>query len=647
MIREFCSDLAHYLGNKDCYMGKPFKEELENLGENVSFALSYPIDALRCHLGKAMATGSLLLCGAGGSFSAAAFLQLVLENSRVDVRCVTPLHFLQMPKPIKKISLILFSAAGRNKDVLRVIDRALRLEIPVTLICSSKGSPASEAVRCEPANTVFEFTYPFKKDGFLAVNSLVVTWWMIARALAYKPPTAEEVLRLAETDFDVSAFDKSRRHTCLILHDFWTRPIALDLESKMAEAALCSPIVSDWRQFGHGRHNWLAKNGNFTTVLALRNLENTELINKTLELIPEKISRLNISSDVVGVTGVCKALIKSFAFIGCLGRHVGIDPGRPGVPAYGSALYRLSIKAPSKAKVGKDWDLANAVSRKEYALAVWQFPSIKKVLVEHSQKYLDQIMAQHYGAVVLDFDGTIAKSGLSPTATLGADIVKVVSNLLRNNILIGVATGRGDSCHENLTKAFDEKYWDKIFISHYNGATISTLLDLMSQPIEWDEDPSLKTIAAELNTHPILTEISSIHFKGPQITLRVKENINREVVEQIIRTMIGKSHSKYARVVTSSHTLDIVPITATKSKLVNYLKNKIGVAQKVLTIGDRGDIYGNDFELLTHNFSLSVDCVSSDMNSCWNFLPEGISHEAGTVWYLSRARASKATFHLT
>ena len=47
------------------------------------------------------------------------------------------------------------------------------------------------------------------------------------------------------------------------------RSAAIDLESKLTEAALMPVQVADFRNFAHGRHHWLAKRGGETAVLAL------------------------------------------------------------------------------------------------------------------------------------------------------------------------------------------------------------------------------------------------------------------------------------------------------------------------------------------------------------------------------------------
>ena len=59
-----------------------------------------------------------------------------------------------------------------------------------------------------------------------------------------------------------------------------------------------------------------------------------------------------------------------------------------------------------------------------------------------------------------------------------------------------------------------------------------------------------------------------------------------------------------------------------KLNLVEHVKKNILKQYKIMCIGDKGKLPGNDFELLTQPYSLSVDMVSDDMKTCWNILSD-------------------------
>lgn len=59
---------------------------------------------------------------------------------------------------------------------------------------------------------------------------------------------------------------------------------------------------------------------------------------------------------------------------------------------------------------------------------------------------------------------------------------------------------------------------------------------------------------------------------------------------------------------------------------------------RILCIGDKGRWPGNDFDLLSEPFSLSVDEVSSDPVTCWNLAPAGYRGIQATLYYLDHMR---------
>jgi hypothetical protein len=137
-----------------------------------------------------------------------------------------------------------------------------------------RNSPLARASREYSNLDRFEFRPPAGKDGFLATNSLLATAILVARGyhspndasselpetladVAYGGQTAEDYLSWLE---EASA-PLWRRETLVVLYGPSTQAAAVDLESKFTEAALGQVQLADYRNFAHGRHHWLAKNG--------------------------------------------------------------------------------------------------------------------------------------------------------------------------------------------------------------------------------------------------------------------------------------------------------------------------------------------------------------------------------------------------
>ena len=105
--------------------------------------------------------------------------------------------------------------------------------------------------------------------------------------------------------------------------------------------------------------------------------------------------------------------------------------------------------------------------------------------------------------------------------------------------------------------------------------------------------------------------------------------------EEIISKMgVGHEYRK-VKVVESGHSVDLLADNVSKINLVSRMREEIGWNDlQILCIGDKGRWPGNDFELLNTRYSLSVDDVSEDSDTCWNTLAQGIRGERGVLEYL-------------
>lgn len=66
----------------------------------------------------------------------------------------------------------------------------------------------------------------------------------------------------------------------------------------------------------------------------------------------------------------------------------------------------------------------------------------------------------------------------------------------------------------------------------------------------------------------------------------------------------------------------------------------------ILSIGDKGQWPGNDFDLLANPFSLSVNEVSGDPTTCWNLAPAGHRGVQATLDYLGCFRTNQGYFYI-
>ena len=634
-------------------MGKPYRQELEALSSTYDWALKQEsgplVEALR-----PLWNYPLIVIGSGGSLSAAHFASVLHESQTRNLATVcTPLEFAQGSPARSAAGILLMSAGGRNPDILNAAWEAIKTETRwLTILCGTKATPLAKLSKSCESSSLYEYSIPCGKDGFLATNSLIAAFVMLLRAYgvaAGLPSTLEELLG---TDDVLSFFEKTtigdvqeitQRETVVVLYGPATKSAALDLESKLTEAALARVQLADYRNFAHGRHHWLAKRGGESSVIAFRTPEERDLCDRTLALLPPEIPRLvaNFPSRWSGTP--LQALLYTFVLTQHYGAARGIDPGRPSVPEFGRKLYHLQTRRKQKSPD----ILETAINRKLKAADIPPTFADERFWREAATEQFANLHEPSLRGIVFDYDGTLCSSDRRLQGPSN-DIALKLQQLLQWGVVIGVATGRGQSVRKDLQKYIPEKFWPSVLIGYYNGSDISNLADDNAPDRSEVLVELLKLAYENLKNDRILADTCKWTLRSHQITIEPRSWLTGPRMWNRVRDVLRPLNCEGVRVVLSTHSIDIIAPTVSKLNLVKKLAKlkRFRRSDKILCIGDRGKWPGNDHELLSHPFSLSTDEVSSDPQTGWNFAPAGCRGASATFYYLDHLKVEQDAFRL-
>lgn len=622
-------------------MGKPYSKELDKISETYQWANETPIDNLIEFVKRSEKT-PLYVIGSGGSFSATTFASLLHQHIGMVAKCLTPLEFLEYENIDSDCSVLILTASGNNRDILSAFDKAVEIKPKnIGIVCASVTNKLTKKAVNIPNVLIHGVKMPIGKDGFLATNSLIanLVWlcrsYISAHSLLYKIPTLNELVYLGkskekfEEDLKIKLNDFADRDTIVCLYDNWGKTAAADLESKLVEAGLVNVQLADYRNFAHGRHNWLDKNKEKTCLIALVNPNCEQLASKTMRLIPEYTPKILLSTNYEGPIGTISLLIQVFYIVKFFGEVRNIDPGRPVVADFGRKIYHLPIP---KNNQNSFTDFEKFALRKKFGHCNVNDLETK-TRVEQLHEFLKNISKEKFGAIVFDYDGTLCDSEnrfTHPSKEIEGKLIQ----LLENGIIIGIATGRGKSVRESLQKIIPEKYWPEIFVGYYNCSDIGELGDNSVPSKEPTKDPNLLEILELLEKQKIISKDNNVTSRLEQITL---ENIDFDALELISKIKsTDPTKLKNIKIVESTHSVDLLVTEVSKLKLVEHIKNKISDSYEILCVGDKGKEPGNDFELLSSSYSLSVDMVSSDVKTCWNLTSSQKFGESATCEYINK-----------
>jgi fructoselysine-6-P-deglycase FrlB-like protein len=627
-------------------MARPYATEMAKLSETFDWAANADIVTLR----QAVRTAGLSpvrAIGSGGSLTAAHALAAFHQQYCGRIAAVaTPLEAVNEPLE-SSISHWLLSAGGGNVDILAAANALIQREPrQLAILCGREDSPLAVLGQTHAFTDLLIFPLPAGKDGFLATNSLLGFITLLARAYAAEFAAADP--RRSATEIVQKALDSSSdtvatweaeitplwsRPTTLLLYGPSTRVGAVDLESKFTEAALGNLQLADYRNFAHGRHHWLAKRGEISGVLAFITDADRALAERTLDLIPGDIpqARLFLPGDQTAT--VLLSLVASLRICGWAGAARGIDPGRPGVPDFGRKLYNLPLP---RSRAG---DASAPYSRDRAAIARKAGRSVKHLAAGELARWqaaLDAFRGRlrdaRFGGIVFDYDGTVVDTRdrfRPPADRMRAELIR----LLDTGSRMAVATGRGTSVRRDLQACLPPSLWSRILIGYYNGAEVAPLDDDGAPDGRDVPCKQIASLAAALRAQSELAESARQTDRPYQITLEaarvLPESRLWDLAHQVI-LMIGANNVSVTR---SSHSIDIVANGVSKLNVIARLRDHVGVAP-LLTIGDRGRWPGNDYQLLREPYSLGVDEISVDPETCWNLAKPGQRGPAATLDYL-------------
>jgi len=626
-------------------MGKPYEIELRNLKQTYEWALKVPIEKL-CYFVNASHDLPLVAVGSGGSLTAACMAALLHQRVGMMSKGVTPLDFISTEKTIQDTSVLIMSAGGHNTDILSAFRFAATSE-PRQLMafCMKTESPLAILSKKFRYACLLDFDLPSGKDGFLATNSLLAFIVILIRA--YKESFGEKYtfqqnlpyIHENYEEFKILAHPLLEKNTLVVLYGGWGFPVAIDAESKFTEAALSNIQIADYRNFAHGRHHWLAKRGDETGIIALITPDERSIAERTLDLIPENIPSLQITTDKTGQAGSLELLVKMLCLVYLVGTVRGIDPGMPGVPKFGRRIYnlRLSLNSEHKLHHGMDQKERIAIIRKSKSSSL---ANMKIEDLEYWRKayraYLQRIERTAFGSVVFDYDGTLCDpderySGISNE--IGQEFVR----LLKGGIVLGIATGRGKSVKTDLQRLIPEKYWKKVLIGYYNGSDIAFLEDQDHPDKTSPLHTSLQLVKDSLESNQLFHRLAKYECRPKQITVEPVNPAFWRKTRATLLHIVAKTKPAGIQVLESSHSIDVLAPGVSKRDLVlacEEVAKKTGNPGVALCIGDRGEWPGNDYDLLSTPYTFSVDTVSPDPDSCWNLCHAGHRGVQATMGYL-------------
>ena len=632
-------------------MTSHYDAELRNLGTTYIAGMKADVSRVMAAVAGA-SESSIIAVGFGGSFTIASFLCNLHESytGRVS-RAATSLELVCNPTLAATTPVFLISAEGKNPDIIEALRRArTQTSRTVHILTNRATSPLIDCARqLTNVNTLIFETK--EKDGYLATNSLLLDAVLIARAYRNLDSGPGDIpaditdLTLDGQSIETwlaegESFVKQTfaRGALLTTYSPSLRPIAADLECKLSESALLHCQLADLRSFAHGRHLWLAQRPAETAVLALVEPHLQKLWTEMSRLIPREVPTLTMPLCGTAPEDLLAGLVAQMQFVSAISRVADRDPGRPDVPQFGRDMHYLNIQQliPTS-KVTSD---SGEISKRQVLGVTWpstyRHGPIKRAL----DAFMLSLNNQTFRSIVFDYDGTLCNSGSvdPPTPTIMSHIDK----LLDHGTIIGIASGRGDSIQNDLRSTMEFSKRSRIRLALYGGGWLTDL----------DGQNNRRQDTSELISHVtrivrglknLGVPIDIIRSTQPyHVSVRFRDGIQTDQMWFVIADALRQAGLDLSRVQRSAHSVDIIAPGVGKASIISSINEEFKIApHQILTMGDQGAWPGNDYSLLEHRYSLSVDLPSRRLDRGWKLAPQHTRGVYATLWYLDRVEYLK------
>lgn len=301
--------------------------------------------------------------GSGGSLSVAYLAAQLSVEHGIVATAMTPYQFIFSPWSNIAVKVVLFSAGGRNVDVINaaktIQENAKQKSVAVLL---QEGSTLEQMMLSMPDANVFVYQRPCR-DGFLATNSVVAFYSMLFRVFhehtfdidfsKYDSNSRHLVKSFIENcynlqtndwnDHDAALYNARELDRFYLLYPPELLPVAVDMESRFSEGSVGCLQMSDYRNFAHGRFNWFNLRKGQTGIIALISADQEKIATDILAELPKDIAVLRIISEEKGDEAFMDFMLKGQYLCNAFAMRWGLDLAKPNVPQFGKKIHKMDF----------------------------------------------------------------------------------------------------------------------------------------------------------------------------------------------------------------------------------------------------------------------------------------------------------------
>lgn len=358
MSITYKQDFEQYVGIKNAagksIFDKPqYPAKVQGVSDIIDQAEKTDVSMLRDFLLKD--TRPLYVFGAGGSLSSATFAAKLATEHGIVAQTMTPMMIMQLPSTIvSQCRFLAIGASGKSADQIAALTYLLGINPEGVFALSLNGldkyKRATALTKLMEANPKAKFLcthWEMHGDGYVGTRNHVALLILVYRA--FYPEVKglkEQLIHPDETAFELTMsddMDLKDIDTLHLLHAGMGEVAAIDLEGRCAECGIVATMVTDVKNFTHGRHTFVhthPQNG----IVMLSGPKDKPFGDAVLSTFRkyDHVVTVNISTKHEGALGAIELMIRTLYFALDLSYAKRVDIKKPaGKPKFGGELWKL------------------------------------------------------------------------------------------------------------------------------------------------------------------------------------------------------------------------------------------------------------------------------------------------------------------
>lgn len=328
----------------------------------INYAESQNVDTLRDFIFSDL-DKPIIFFGAGGGYNAALYAAMLCNlNGRIGI-AKTPMMVNLMSKELmQKCKFVVISAKGRTVDLLSTSLRLLSIIEPQNFAAVTlQGVDDKKNLLCKtlkeeyPSATILGFDGKvesqdpkkpynalFSHDEFVGTKKHVAFCVLLYRCFYDDVNLADKLINEDEEPYvaDIQGKSLAEIKYWNLLHGGLGEAAANDLEVRLSEGSLAFPMMTDFKNFTHGRHAFYNAHQSDTAIVTFETKQDTRLAEEIITRYHtysemEKIPSIRIKSDKSTPLATIELLIKSMYFALDLATELGVNISMPDAPKLG------------------------------------------------------------------------------------------------------------------------------------------------------------------------------------------------------------------------------------------------------------------------------------------------------------------------